>query len=64
MPITRIKPLESELVASTADPWEDEGFGGEDDWEAPESLESDLEDEDGRELEGENEGDDEPDPGS
>ena len=51
-------------MASTADPWEDEGFGGEDDWEAPESLESDLEDEDGVELEGENEGDDEPGPGS
>ena len=36
-------------MASTADPWEDEGFGGEDDWEAPESLETDLEDEGGTE---------------
>jgi hypothetical protein len=27
------------------DPWADEGFGGDDDWEAEESLESDLEDE-------------------
>jgi hypothetical protein len=33
------------------DPWEDEGFGAEDDWLAPESLESDLEDEDDEELE-------------
>ncbi len=29
-----------------SDPWEDEGFGAEDDWQARESLESDLEDED------------------
>jgi hypothetical protein len=29
-----------------SDPWEDEGFGGEDDWEA-ESLETGLEDEEG-----------------
>ena len=53
-------------MASTADPWEDEGFGGEDDWEARESLESDLEDDDDAELEGvddEHEGDEEPDPG-
>jgi hypothetical protein len=33
-----------------SDPWEDEGFGGEDDWEAPESLETGLEDEDDGEL--------------
>jgi hypothetical protein len=49
-------------MASTADPWEDEGFGGEDDWAAGESLESDLEDDDGEELEGsddEYEGDEE-----
>jgi hypothetical protein len=26
-----------------SDPWEDEGFGGEDDWAASESLETDLE---------------------
>jgi hypothetical protein len=29
-----------------SDPWEDEGFGGEDDWAGAESLEADLEDED------------------
>ena len=34
-----------------SDPWEDEGFGAEDDWQAPESLESDLEEEDDEELE-------------
>jgi hypothetical protein len=34
-----------------SDPWEDEGFGGEDDWEAAESLETDLEDDDEGELE-------------
>ena len=28
-----------------SDPWEDEGFGGDDDWTAGESLESDVEDE-------------------
>ena len=28
-----------------SDPWEDEGYAGEDDWEAKESVESDLEDE-------------------
>jgi hypothetical protein len=50
-----------------SDPWEDEGFGAEDDWQARESLESDLEDDDEEdelglgELEGE--GDDEPEPG-
>ena len=33
-------------MASTGDPWEDEGFGGEDDWDAQESLESSLEDDD------------------
>jgi hypothetical protein len=27
-----------------SDPWEDEGFGGEDDWEASESLEAGGED--------------------
>jgi hypothetical protein len=27
-----------------SDPWEDEGFGGEDDWAGTESLEADLED--------------------
>ena len=31
---------------STGDPWGDEGFGGEDDWEGKESLETDLEDDD------------------
>jgi hypothetical protein len=31
---------------STGDPWGDEGFGGGDDWEGKESLETDLEDED------------------
>jgi hypothetical protein len=34
-----------------SDPWEDEGFGGEDDWESGESLESDVEDEDELDLE-------------
>jgi hypothetical protein len=29
-----------------SDPWEDEGFGAEDDWEASESLEAGLEGED------------------
>jgi hypothetical protein len=39
------------MPSATGDPWEDEGFGGEDDWAAQESLESDLEDEeDGEEL--------------
>ena len=54
-------------MASTADPWEDEGFGGEDDWAASESLESDLEDDEEEELPGldgeEPEEDDEPDLG-
>jgi hypothetical protein len=31
----------------TGDPWEDEGFGGEDDWESGESLETDVEDDEG-----------------
>ena len=40
------------------DPWEDEGFGGEDDWEGKESVEADLEDElDDDELEAETEDD-------
>ena len=42
------------MQSSTGDPWEDEGFGGEDDWEGRESLEADLEDdeaEDDLELE-------------
>jgi len=34
-----------------SDPWEDEGFGGEDDWEAPESLELDIEDDEAEEVE-------------
>jgi hypothetical protein len=34
-----------------SDPWEDEGFGGEDDWEGTESLEAALEDEDEDDLE-------------
>jgi hypothetical protein len=38
------------MPSSTGDPWEDEGFGGEDDWEGKESLEADLEDEDELEL--------------
>jgi hypothetical protein len=29
---------------STGDPWGDEGFGGGDDWEGKESIETDLED--------------------
>lgn len=29
-----------------SDPWEDEGFGGEDDWAGAESLETDVEDTD------------------
>jgi hypothetical protein len=35
----------------TADPWEDEGFGGEDDWASDESIETDVEDEDDLDLE-------------
>jgi hypothetical protein len=35
---------------STGDPWGDEGFGGEDDWEGKESLETDLEDDDELEV--------------
>jgi hypothetical protein len=31
---------------STGDPWGDEGFGGGDDWEGKESLETDVEDDD------------------
>jgi hypothetical protein len=27
-----------------SDPWEDEGYAGEDDWESSESVESDVED--------------------
>ena len=53
-------------MASTPDPWEDEGFGGEDDWGAPESLETDLEDEGGigaDELDGEDDGEDDLEPG-
>ena len=48
-------------MASTGDPWEDEGFGGEDDWDAPESIESSLEDDDAEVggLEDEPEGEDE-----
>jgi hypothetical protein len=34
------------MQSSTSDPWEDEGFGGEDDWAGTESLETDVEDED------------------
>ena len=41
-----------------SEPWEDEGFGGEDDWEGKESVEADLEDElDDDELEAETEDD-------
>ena len=29
---------------SVGDPWDDEGFGGEDDWVGGQSLEADLED--------------------
>jgi hypothetical protein len=36
---------------STGDPWGDEGFGGGDDWEGKESLETDLEDDDDDEVE-------------
>jgi hypothetical protein len=35
---------------STGDPWGDEGFGGGDDWEGKESLETDLEDDDELEV--------------
>ncbi|MGH3133965.1 MAG: hypothetical protein ACRDNY_09555 [Gaiellaceae bacterium] len=31
------------MLSSPGDPWEDEGFGGEDDWEEKESVETDLE---------------------
>jgi len=45
------------------DPWHDEGFGGENDWdEGKESLETDVEDgfEDPEELDEAESGDDEP----
>ena len=48
-----------------SDPWEDEGFGGEDDWAGSESIESDVEDDEEEdelgsdELEDEDERDDE-----
>lgn len=29
-----------------SDPWEDEGYAGEDDWESSESVATDLEDDD------------------
>ena len=32
-------------MASSNDPWADEGFGGEDDWEGKESVGADVEDE-------------------
>lgn len=42
------------------DPWQDEGFAGEDDWdEGKESIEADLEEELGAELEDESWEDDE-----
>ena len=52
------------MPSATGDPWEDEGFGGEDDWAAGESLESDVEDDeedelDPAELADEDDGDDE-----
>jgi hypothetical protein len=31
-------------LGPVSDPWDEEGFGGEDDWEGSQSLESDLED--------------------
>jgi hypothetical protein len=57
------------MPSATGDPWEDEGFGGEDDWASQESLESDLEDAGGDELdldevENDHDGDDELDAGS
>ena len=39
------------MQSSIGDPWEDEGFGGEDDWAGAESLEVDLEEEDENEDE-------------
>ena len=50
-------------MQSSGDPWEDEGFGGEDDWAAQESLETDLEDEDDTEAGEPDDGEDEPDEG-
>jgi hypothetical protein len=58
------------MPSATGDPWEDEGFGGEDDWASQESLESDLEDAEGGdeldldEVENDHDGDDELDAGS
>ena len=46
------------MASSSSDPWEDEGFGGEDDWEGRESMESDLEDESEDELEDDDSDDD------
>jgi hypothetical protein len=42
-----------------SDPWEDEGFGGEDDWQAQESIASGLEDDGEDEPELDEPGDDE-----
>ena len=45
-----------------SDPWADEGFGGDDDWEGKDSVEIDVEDEDEldpEELGDETDGDDE-----
>jgi hypothetical protein len=37
---------QSDKLGDMSDPWEDEGFGGEDDWAGAESLEVDVEEED------------------
>ena len=49
------------MQSSTGDPWADEGFGGEDDWEGKESVgsvEDDDEGEDDLEDDGDREDDD------
>jgi hypothetical protein len=41
-----------------SDPWEDEGFGGDDDWAGDQSLEADVEDDELDEAELEDEAED------
>lgn len=49
------------MQSSIGDPWADEGFGGEDDWEGKESVESDIEDDGDPETEDEDATDDDSD---
>ena len=51
------------MQSSTGDPWADEGFGGEDDWEGKESVGS-VEDDDEGEVDLEDDLEDDRDPKS